>query len=376
MIETAPEQSTIPSCGRDLLPLLQFALRGLEPMQDPEGFGFCHRVSKVAGGLHREGPSFRYSAITLMGLNEARRIGLTFPFDADAMFNKMMAAGPELSNAGDLALLWWLCARMQPGRLREVVNLKQIEKLQAAAPHEDSKTMESAWLLAALSYIRMAQPGEFPDHADLARSLFQKLKKNQGRHGIFGHQGASATPAGALRGALGSFADQVYPIYALARYAQAWGVEEALQSARQCADMICALQGPMGQWWWHYDARSGRAVGRYPVYSVHQDGMAPMALFAMSQASGANYDAPIYKGLAWIYGRNELQHDMRDSDTGLIWRSFYQNRFTKYSSEAMGILGMDTRRRARLHVLHECRPYHLGWLLYAFCSKLTRDGQL
>lgn len=370
MIETATEQTTISACRRDLLPLLQFALRGLEQMQDPEGFGFCHRVSKMPDGLHREGPSFRYSVITLLGLNEAQRVGLKFPFNTDAMFNRLMATVPELSNAGDLALLWWLCAQMQPGRLHELVNLKQIEKLRAAEPGEDSKTMECAWLLGALAHIRMSDVGGEADHSELAHSLFLRLKQNQGCHGIFGHQSASSALAGALRGTLGSFADQVYPIYALARYAQAWGVEEALERSRRCADAICALQGLFGQWWWHYDAKSARAVGRYPVYSVHQDGMAPMALFALSEASGVNYDAPIFKGLAWIYGRNELRKDMRDNDTGLIWRSFYQNQFTKYSSEIMGILGMDYRP-TRLHVLHECRPYHLGWLLYAFCSKLT-----
>lgn len=371
MIETASEQTTIPSCGHDLLPLLQFALRGLEQMQDKEGYGFCHRVRKTPEGLRREGSSVRYSAITLLGLHEAQRIGLKFPIDMDAIFNTLMATVPEIKSAGDLALLWWLCARMQPGRLHELVNLKQNERLRVARPDEHSKTMESAWLLAALAHIRMSGGGSVPEHTELALSLFRKLKRTQGRHGIFGHQDASAARAGALRSTLGSFADQVYPIYALARCAQAWGVEEALECSRKCADAICSLQGSFGQWWWHYDAKSGRAVGRYPVYSVHQDGMAPMALFALSEASGANYDASIYKGLAWIYGCNELQKDMRDGNTGLIWRSLYQNRLTKYSSEIMGILGKDCGP-THLHVLNECRPYHLGWLLYAFCGKLTQ----
>ena len=75
----------------------------------------------------------------------------------------------------------------------------------------------------------------------------------------------------------------------------------ALDIARQCAQHICALQGKSGQWWWHYDYRTGEILEGYPVYSVHQDAMAPMALLALEEAGGGDYWAPIAKGLQWLY---------------------------------------------------------------------------
>ena len=69
-------------------------------------------------------------------------------------------------------------------------------------------------------------------------------------------------------------------------------MKEALQNSLQCANAICNLQGPLGQWWWHYDSMTGRVAERYPVYSVHQHAMAPMALFAAQDACNADFREP------------------------------------------------------------------------------------
>ena len=64
-----------------------------------------------------------------------------------------------------------------------------------------------------------------------------------------------------LRAHVGSFADQVYPLQALARYAAGAGDEAALAAAERTAQharATCRVQ--QGQWWWHYDIRDG--VGR------------------------------------------------------------------------------------------------------------------
>ena len=81
---------------------------------------------------------------------------------------------------------------------------------------------------------------------------------------------------GILRGGVGSFADQVYPIYGISKFSQALGDEKALERALDCGLNICEAQGPLGQWWWHYDSSTGEVVGKYPVFSVHQHAMGPM----------------------------------------------------------------------------------------------------
>ena len=358
---------------RGLSSLLTLALRGLSVMKNPGDETFCHRITKHPDGLRLEGSSFRYSLITLLGLTAAERIGLTSEFNTANMLQQFLSRLAGLNDLGDLALLLWLCAEREPDRLQPVLHDSSLRgRIESLDAFRQARTMELSWLLAALAHIQMSVPGSAPNHSDLAHTVFRMLLRNQGPQGLFGHHGPGSSLAGSLRSRLGSFADQIYPIYALAQYFQAWQAKGALASAIKCADTLCALQGPLGQWWWHYDSLRGRAVSRYPVYSVHQDGMAPMALFALGRLSTTPYDRPAYKGLAWIYGENELAADLRDPDTGLIWRSLYQHPFTRYSSEVLGLLGA-TPRETTLRILHECRPYHLGWMLYAFSPQIRES---
>jgi hypothetical protein len=129
----------------------------------------------------------------------------------------------------------------------------------------------------------------------------------------------------------------------------------------------------LGQWWWHYDAVSGKTIGRYPVYSVHQDGMAPMALFALSEISGNDFSHAIYRGLEWIAGKNELDLNLVDFSRNIIWRSFRRKKYKMYYDEILSLINLDNigREYKDLTVLYECRPYHFGWLLYAFADKMA-----
>src|SRR5437660_681979 len=72
------------------------------------------------------------------------------------------------------------------------------------------------------------------------------------------------------------------------------------------ARATCQTQGDAGQWWWHYDYRTGRLLEGYPVYAVHQDSMAPMALFAAARVAGRHFDDAIGIGLDWLCAAPEL----------------------------------------------------------------------
>jgi hypothetical protein len=231
--------------------------------------------------------------------------------------------------------------------------------------------MELSWFLSGLAHANMAFTHEFNGLGDLAHKTYQLLRRNQGDSGIFGHLGRNGTIAGILRGRIGSFADQVYPIYALSKFAEAYAVQTALKMARSCAGAICRVQGRMGQWWWHYDAATGRIVDGYPVYSVHQEGMAPMALFALAEASHTDYSAPIDRGLRWITGQNELACDLRHA-SGLVWRCLqHASRYKVYLDRAQSFVRLNENRESGddLRIVFECRPYELGWLLYAFAGR-------
>jgi hypothetical protein len=215
----------------------------------------------------------------------------------------------------------------------------------------------------------LAGTGRIRGLDELSEFTCRQLLGNYGGKGIFGHTRKS-TSIGSLRGRIGNFADQVYPIYALSTFSRAFRSERGLDAAVECAKTICNLQGAYGQWWWHYDAATGRVVGRYPVYSVHQDGMAPMALSAVGEATGIDFRESICKGLYWIEGNNELGVSMIDPARNVIWRCFERDKYKLVASVLCSMVNKSHREREYkdLKILYECRSYHLGWLLYALAN--------
>jgi hypothetical protein len=367
MLSAAAEPNTLTRKAQ-IRPLLELAMRGLERMFHPEQKLFCYRLKRAPQGLVKDKVSFRYTIITLLGLQRAECAGLAHAFDARIIFGDLIYDTRRIDNAGDWGLLLWLSALHAPEELPRLAVRAWLDTLlERFQDGRERRTMEMAWVLAGLAHMRLADVPGLRDLSTLAFRAYRLLVQNQGAAGTFGHQAQGNSYAGRLRGRLGSFADQVYPVYALSKFAQAWGVDEAVVRARKCADTLCRLQGSMGQWWWHYDSVSGRVVGKYPVYSVHQDGMAPMALLALSEVSSFDYDGPVRRGLAWIYGANELGADMRDFSANIIWRCIGQSNFRKHSTELLSLAGMPILPGG-LKVLHECRPYHLGWLLYSFST--------
>jgi len=356
----------------DVRHLCELALNGLVPMFKPEKQLFCFSRKRTPQGLVRQGLSHRYTIITLLGLRQCEATGLSSPIDIEAVLRHLLKDTAWINNIGDLGLLLWLCALVSPDRLSEVhagvVREGVLERF--PEPHE-GRTTELAWFLSGLAHATLAIPQQALDLRGLAFQVYELLRQNQGEWGIFRHL-SKRTIAGILRGRLGCFADQVYPIYALTQFARAFNVQAALEMARSCAEAISRLQGPQGQWWWHYDSITGRVYGKYPVYSVHQHGMAPMALFAVAEATRLDFTEPIYKGLQWITGKNELGCELRDEAASLIWRCIYhRNKFKESFSRVLTLYGSrrDGESLKDLGVNFECRPYELGWLLYAFAGR-------
>jgi len=234
---------------------------------------------------------------------------------------------------------------------------------------QQRKTMELSWFLTGLAAAKLACP-EAPV-AEVAARTYRILQRNQGNSGVFGHSAGSLSLSGRLRGRIGSFADQVYPICALVRTHLAFETEKALDHAKACGDGILRSQGPLGQWWWHYDSVSGAVVEQYPVYSVHQDAMAPMALFALDEVCAYDVNDAVLRGLRWITDANEMIRDLRDPSDKVIWRSVYHRyRYRRLLRKGIGFFrGKSDERTDDLAINFEDRPYHFGWLLYAISGR-------
>jgi hypothetical protein len=93
--------------------------------------------------------------------------------------------------------------------------------------------------------------------------------------------------------------------------------------------------------------------------------MALQAIAGVTRTRG--FEPAMERGLEWIAGNNILGQEMRSSADKLIWRSIALEGWGPKLEEMRTML---THRPAapitpRPHVVHQCRPYELGWALYA-----------
>lgn len=402
---SVPRRISLDRPAADLVDrLTSLAVRGLSAMYQPAGRSFPHTARQPASGrpLRLEGMNVRYSAIAALGLaqlpHESQKQALAGEHAHDLL---PVAVGIALAgrDPGAVALALWAAAEVQPDgdgpapaddvrgeptRVQRALD-RLVSTARAATP---IPVVDLAWTLTALvaaagRALRDAASGAGEGSpylaaagqvAEAAQLTATRLMTVQGPGGLFPHH----VPPGELsrfRAHVGCFADQVYPIQALARYAAATGDAAALRAADRCAERICALQGPAGQWWWHYDARDGSVVEGYPVYSVHQHGMAPMALLELREAGGADRSAEVLRGLSWVVEHPESGAGLVDDELGVVWRKIGRHergKVVRRLRSAGTALRPGLRAAALDHLFppgpvdHECRPYELGWLLYAW----------
>jgi hypothetical protein len=352
--------------------LRELALSALARMYRAEAGLFVFRVRHTPAGVVGEGLSPRYTAIAAIGLAGER------PAAADAVLGggtlkdlcaALIRRSSSSENLGDVALTLW--AARAAGLAERGSAWQRLVTL--CGDDRPASAVETAWALAALSLDREAPVGA------LRERLAGRLLAAQGRSGLFPH-----VPGGrGLRSHVCCFADVVYPIHALALYYEMSGAPDARASALRAAETVAALQGPDGQWWWHYDVRTGRIVEHYPVYAVHQDAMAPMAFAALARALGVRFDGAVRKGLDWLAAAPELQGaSLVDDAAGLVWRKVGRREPGKLARSLQAgtsrlhprlrVVGLDTVLPPRV-IDYEDRPYHLGWILHAWPDPRDRD---
>jgi len=347
--------------------LRTLALDELRRQYQPDQGLFVFRLRRLPGGVARQGLSRRYTAITAIGLVGERPEDIRAVLAGrglDVLGDRLLEDVSTLDNLGDVALTLW-AGILAEHPLRE----RALERLLALRPLIGTRfTVELAWSLAALSLEPAARTH------DLREELAARLRDaSNAETGVFPHV---VGRAGSLRAHVACFADLVYPIQALSLHSRATGDKRSLSAAERCAEQICRVQGAAGQWWWHYDVRTGRVIEPYPVYAVHQDGMGPMALFALREAGGRDFGDSVRHGLDWLEASPELGGgSLVDPRAGIIWRKVARREPGKLSrslqalasrlSPALRVPGLDTVFPPRV-VDWESRPYHMGWLLHAF----------
>jgi hypothetical protein len=354
--------------------LLDIAVGALPSMAADGEFTFTVNGTRRPDGTWRltpAGTSVRYAAITALGLLRLPEQGQQSVLGGESAHDLITRLAKRLdgvTDVGDAALICWAAAEAGHEELPQA--LRRLTAL--LARQWPAHVVQTAWVLSALVAARPLLEVEML----LADARERLLAARPGR--LYPHRVDRPSAAGAwLRAHVGSFAAQVYPVQAFARLHRSADDQPALAVANDVADQLCARQGASGQWWWHYDSRTGGVVEGYPVYSVHQHAMGPMALLDLAEAGGHDHRQAISHGLAWLARPPETAESLISDDPPITWRKVARNDPRKM---ARGLRAASTRVLPQLRlgaldrlyppgvVDHECRPYELGWLLMAWLS--------
>ena len=354
--------------------LSNLAVRGLARMCVPQEHAFVQTLRGLPGPegprVVAEGRNLRYGAISALGLAhvaEAEQRTVLGGLTAAEFTVELVRQARRHTDPGAVALTAWAAAE-----ITDTFDAILFQRMrQWLADSSPLPTVDVSWMLTAALAAR-----QLGDAQPVIDASSRRLLAAQGAKGIFPH----ALPAASLgrwRAHVGCFADQVYPIQALARLAAAVGAPEALDAANRCAARICELQGPAGQWWWHYDVRDGSVVEGYPVYSVHQHAMAPMALFDLLECGGDDHRRSIALGMQWLQTHPEVFGSLVDEEVSVVWRKVGRREPAKAARKLSAVTtslhtgwhvpGVDSAMPPT-QIDYECRPYELGWLLYAWHS--------
>jgi hypothetical protein len=310
------------------------------------------------------------TAICLIGLHRAgidpRIVGL----DPGRTLAALFKVTRRRNYSGGLGLVVWANAVWNGVPLIDLLQKTGLPPLGLSSDFTGRlTTMEAAWLVSGLVH-ECRRSGNDIARAALEVALADLLARFQKNTGFFCHASDGAPGTHRLRKWVANFADQIYPVQATALVAIARGNKSALAVSEACATRLVQLQGELGQWWWHYDPRDGNVAQAFPVYSVHQHAMAPMALMTLAAAGGRDYRARVELSHAWI-DRNELGIQLLDREAGTIWRDIEiqegrMNRFVRHVRSVLGWKLADGGASMKnLKVNYETRPYEWAWCLFA-----------
>ncbi len=354
--------------------LLELAPRGLAAAYLPDHGDFAQTVRGVSGPggvrLQVEGTNPRYGAMAALGLDrlpESEQRAVLSGSTAGQVARRAAETAWQGTDPGAVAIAAWAEAEVNATFADKLFG-RMAELLTAGTPLH---TVDAAWMLTAA--VAAAPLADTDQVLEAAAAL---LLRHRGPQGIYPHHlPASAEPR--WRAHVGSFADQVYPLQALARAGRLRDTPRWVAAADDTAARLVELQGQAGQWWWHYDHRDGSVVEPYPVYSVHQHAMAPMVLGDLAEAGGTDHTDAVALGVRWLEEHPETVEELIAPRWGLVWRKVGRREPPK-AARAVQAVTSSLRQGARLPgvdsllpagvVDHECRPYELGWLLYAWLS--------
>ncbi|HEY1854942.1 MAG TPA: hypothetical protein VGG40_10170 [Solirubrobacterales bacterium] len=357
--------------------LAALALDTLPHTYLPDSGLFAHKTTVESGSYVNQGPNVLYSSDSLIGILSQRRRSPDEVMDLGPAMDGAVRAAQRRNSPDELANMVWACTLAEDPRGEDLLR----------ALCEVEPTAGSGGNLGLVLYGLVAGARAYENRRDAAIAKAREVKDEI--CGRFSPQADVFTGARKRQGmprrelleyGIASFASQVYPLHGLAAYYIFTG-ESPDPAVERVARRIVDVQGPLGQWWWIYSTRERVVIEGYPVYSVHQDGMAFLGLMELERLGIGGFREALALGVDWELGANELSTSLVSTEPSSIARCIQRR-----GSQADGIYGVSQLNFARmfarslapklsgdhvtaapqsLEMLLECRSYHLGWLLYA-----------
>jgi hypothetical protein len=325
---------------------------GVEPVENRDGGG----------------TALRAGAVVLLGLLRADEMGVPHPFSTGSLRTRVLGGlSGESSGAGELGIALWAESRADGGAVSEITGLitRQVSKRLERIPLEDL-----AWLVSGLTEASTRTGGGDEIARLLDRSeaeLFDRMVPETGLAEDLHHRiGSGLTPA----------AGQFHALIALDQLVRARRGETASAHAQKLATALIALQRENGSWPGVVDPQRGEAAALYPVLTVTQVALAPIALgVAREQGLKGDFGAAISASLGWARGGNPLEFDLVHEDESRLDRGIVPRR--EPGAVARGISSAARRLRGgltepdpeRLILDPDVSSEDLGWVLEAWAGR-------
>lgn len=354
-----------PLAPGDVGALVRFALDVTSTLELADG-RYCFDRTWASPVLR--GESSRYSLMVGLGMERAHRAGYSVPRAPGEILTAVLSR-PDTLTAGDRGLALMLASRLEVDGCESLLRALWADADSGVDGLDGLEGMEIAWMvLGAVAAVSAGVPGAGRVADVVVARLRERLSPTTP---LARHLG------GGWRARFPNFATQIYTVLALADASTVLDDDAALTEATRLADLLVELRRGDCGWPWLYDAESASVVEEYEIYSVHQDAMAPMAFFALAEASGdAGYARAGADGLGWCYGDNELGFGFYDTALNFAHRSIRRSRVSGRIELYLNTLGsrVGSRRRldlgrGRVEINDTCRPYHLGWIAEAWAGR-------
>lgn len=386
------KERSIPEPDRGVRSLVEISIEALERLYLPSEGLFCFRAyPEQAVPLKLEGVSVRYTAMSLIGLYEARAHDYRSQIDLSRILEGLIQKHLPSALYPEKGLFLWADSvgdRKYSEAIWQAIKSDERYIFNPDQKYDQYPSMDIGLLLTGLSYY-YPYANDQREVARYCKRLAERIRSNFiEQTGLFREDVIIRRKnflKARTQNCISSFASQVYPLTALAAYSRFLEDPTFVGAAQKCAETLCRFQGDKGQWPWLYNVTTGTLADSYPVYSVHQGGMGPFALFELQKALKTNrYEAAAFKGLNWLWGHNELGKPITDENQQTIWRAIQRR-----DSDAVGPYGIGPSGQCNRNLsawcggaslerffnkqighefLQETRPYEYGWYLWAFAG--------